>query len=100
MAQRSAEIGVRLALGASRTNILRLILVKGLALTIVGIAIGLAFAVLFSRFAQAWLFGIGPRDPITFVLVPILLLIVASLACLVPAFAATRVDPAKSLRSV
>ncbi|HLH04575.1 MAG TPA: ABC transporter permease [Bryobacteraceae bacterium] len=100
VAQRSAEIGVRLALGASRANILRLIIGKGLVLTAIGIAVGLACAFAFSRFTQEWLFGISPRDPFSFVLVPVLLLFVACAACLAPAFAATRVDPVESLRSV
>jgi ABC-type antimicrobial peptide transport system permease subunit len=96
--QRTAEIGVRLAVGSSRGGVLRLILSQGLRLTVLGLAIGLAAAFALTRLVSGWLFGVSATDPITFALVPFFILLVASGACLVPAWSATRVDPVVALR--
>jgi len=96
--QRTAEIGVRLAVGASRVRVLRMILSQGLSLTAVGLFIGLAGAFALTRLVSSWLFGVKPNDPVTFVAVPLLVLTVASCACIVPAWSATRIDPIQALR--
>src|SRR5262249_43684335 len=97
--ERVREIGVRLALGASPTNILRLILRQGLALTALGVIIGLAGAVLASRAVVTLLFGISRLDPMTYFCVVALLAGVSMVACWVPAWRAARVDPAITLRA-
>ncbi|MGZ9243138.1 MAG: ABC transporter permease, partial [Candidatus Binatia bacterium] len=98
VAQRGHEIGVRMALGAQRSNILRLIMVQGLRLVLIGIAIGIFCAYAASRVIAGLLYGISPTDLVTFIAVPVLLIGVAMLACLIPAHRATRVDPMVSLR--
>ncbi len=97
--QRSREIGVRIAMGAERKGILRLVVGQGLGLTLMGIGIGLAVAALASRAVSALLFGVAPTDPVTFVAAAIGLGIVAVLACYVPAAGASRVDPVVALRT-
>jgi ABC-type antimicrobial peptide transport system permease subunit len=99
VAERTREIGVRAALGASRASIVGLVLRQGLALTGFGVAIGLVGAVWASRAIAAMLFGISPADPVTYVGVIALLGVVALLACWVPAARAARVDPASTLRA-
>ncbi len=96
--QRTIEIGVRLALGSSRAEVLGLFLAQGLRLTVLGLVIGLGVAFAVTRLISAWLFGIRPTDPVTFVAVPLILLAVACCACIVPAWSATRIDPVLSLR--
>jgi ABC-type antimicrobial peptide transport system permease subunit len=96
--QRTAEIAVRMALGAERQRIVGLVLYQALSVTGLGLLIGLCGAFALTHLVSAWLFGITPNDPITFLAVPIFILIVASLACLFPALGATRVDPASALR--
>jgi len=98
VSQGAHEIGIRMALGATRGRILRLVLFQGMGLALWGVAVGLAGAYLFSRFMKSLLFGITATDPVTFLLIPGLLLIVALLACFVPAQRATGVDPIASLR--
>jgi putative ABC transport system permease protein len=98
VAQRGHEIGLRMALGAQRGNILRLILAQGLKLVIIGIAVGLFCAYVGTRVITGLLYGISPTDLVTFVAVPVFLTGVAMLACLIPALRATRVDPLVSLR--
>jgi putative ABC transport system permease protein len=97
-AQRTREIGIRMALGASKGVVLRMMLVEGLAIAGIGLAIGLAVAFMLSGYMSSLLFGIGSRDPITFVLLPLGLLIIAALATLIPAARAARVNPMAALR--
>lgn len=97
--QRTHEIGIRMALGATRENILRFITVDGLRMVSVGAAIGLTAALAISRLLKTLIFYISPADPLTFVLVPIILSVVALIAILIPARAGTRVDPTATLRA-
>ena len=92
------EIGIRMALGAQRSSILRMVLKKGIVLTVLGAAIGLAAAFVLTRWMSSMLFGISASDPWTYVLVLLIALGAALLACSVPARRATRVDPLVALR--
>ena len=96
--QHTPEIGVRQALGATPRNILFLVLKKGMGLTLVGIVIGLTGAFVLTRLMSSLLFGVKASDPLTFVLVPLVLGLVALVACLIPARRATRIDPLVALR--
>ena len=96
--QRTQEIGIRMALGAARTNVFRMVLAQGAQLAGVGIAVGLAAALAVTRLMNSFLFGIQPTDPVTFGAVSALLVAVALLACYLPARRATRVDPIVALR--
>jgi putative ABC transport system permease protein len=96
--QHTAEIGVRQALGATPRNILFLVLKKGMGLTLAGIVIGLIGAFVLTRLMSSLLFGVKASDPLTFVTVPLVLGLVALLACLIPARRATRIDPLVALR--
>ena len=96
--QRSREIGVRLALGAQRTDVLALVFRQGAALAIIGLAAGLAIAPLATRSLQGMFFDVSPLDVPTFVSVAVLLLSVAAVATVVPARRAARVDPIVALR--
>jgi len=98
--QRSREIGLRMALGAGRGDVLKLILQKGVALAVVGIVAGLIAAALSASFMASLLYGVRPRDPGVFTLVPLLLLVVAIAASYIPAWRATKVDPIVALREV
>jgi len=98
VAERRQEIGIRMALGAQPGNVLLLVIAQGLRLTIVGIVIGLAGAWGLTRLMDNLLYGVRPTDPITFAVVGLLLLLVALVACLIPARRATRVDPLEALR--
>ncbi len=95
---RTQEIGIRMALGARRPAILLMVLRKGMALTLIGAAIGLAGAFALTRWMSSMLFGISASDPMTYVVVLLLALAAALLACSVPARRATRVDPLVALR--
>ena len=97
-AQRTQEIGVRMALGASRGIVLRMVLVDGLVIAGLGLAIGLSAALILSRYMSSLLFGIGTRDPITFMVLPLALLAIAVIATLIPAARAARVNPIVALR--
>jgi putative ABC transport system permease protein len=99
VAQRTREIGVRLALGATRGEVFRLVLGRGLLLAGVGAAGGVAAALWLTRAMESLLFAVSRTDPATFVAVPATLLAVAALACYVPARRAMRVDPAIALRA-
>jgi putative ABC transport system permease protein len=96
--QRFSEIGIRVALGASRANILGLILKRGSLLALAGIAIGLVASLALSRFLSSFLFGVRPTDPLTFLAVAGVLAVVALAASYIPAHRATRVDPNTCLR--
>jgi putative ABC transport system permease protein len=93
------EIGIRMALGANRANVLRLVVQQGMKMALIGLALGLVGAFLVSRVMIGLLYGISPTDPLTFTGVSIVLLGVALLACLIPARRATRVDPIVALRA-
>jgi predicted permease len=97
--QRRQEIGIRMAVGAQRTDVLRLVLSGGLKLVALGIALGLAGALALTRLLQGLLFGVTAHDPVVFIGDAGLLLAVATLACALPALRATRVDPIATLRA-
>jgi putative ABC transport system permease protein len=96
--QRSHEIGIRMALGAARTDVLRMVLSRGMVLAGLGIAVGLALAFSLARTVESFLFGTSPTDPLTFAGIAVMLATVALLACLAPARRAARLDPMKVLR--
>jgi len=98
VSQRTREIGIRMALGAERQNVLRLILGQGLILTTIGIVAGLAGAFAVTRYLESMLFGLTALDPTVFVAVTVILTLTAVTACYVPARRATRVDPIVALR--
>ncbi len=96
--QRLREIGLRLALGATPASAFAFVLRDGLRLTAAGLVIGLAVALVLTRFMQGLLFEVTPLDPVVFASVTVLMTLVATAACAVPAARATRVDPAIVLR--
>ncbi len=96
--QRTQEIGIRMALGATRSNVLRLILREGFRLVLIGGAIGLLAALALSRVLQSVLFSVSPHDPISFIAVSVLLALVAFVAVLIPARSAMKTDPMTALR--
>jgi putative ABC transport system permease protein len=97
--QRVREIGIRLALGAPATGVVRLVLLDGLKPTLAGVVLGLALAAALVRVLTALLFGVSPYDPGTFTAVAVLVLAVGTVATLIPAYRATRVDPIVTLRA-
>jgi putative ABC transport system permease protein len=98
VSRRTHEIGVRVALGASRADVLALVVRQGLVLALTGSAIGIAGALLLSRLMSSQLYGVSPTDPITFVAVSVLLTLVALAACYIPARRAMQIDPMVALR--
>lgn len=97
--QRTHEIGIRMALGATRENILRLITGDGLRMVVVGVALGLGAALPIARLLRSLLFEVSTQDPLTFALVPLILTVVSLMAILTPARAGMRVEPAVTLRA-
>jgi putative ABC transport system permease protein len=97
--QRRREIGVRMALGAQRSDVLGLVLRRGLRLTLLGVAIGLVGALALTRYLSSLLFEVRPTDPLTFAVIPLILAAAALLACWLPARRAARVDPMVALRT-
>ena len=98
VAQRTREIGIRMALGAQREIVLRLVLQQGMTLAVVGVGLGVAGALGLTRVVRSLLFGITPTDPLTFGLITVLVGAVAFVACWFPARRASRVDPMVALR--
>ena len=96
--RRTAEIGLRIALGASRARVLRMVVGQGARFAAAGLALGVAASLALTRLMSAWLFGVSPYDPVTLIGVPCCFLIVALAACLIPAWQATRIDPINALR--
>jgi predicted permease len=96
--QRTSEIGVRMALGANRGSILRMVIGEGMSLALIGIGVGVACAVVLGRLLRSQLFGIGATDPVTFASVALAFALVALAACYVPARRAMRVDPVSAMR--
>jgi putative ABC transport system permease protein len=97
VAQRTHEIGIRMALGAQTRDVLQLIVRQGMSLTVLGIVIGLAGAFALTRLLASLLFGVGATDPATFLWIPVLLAAVSFFACYLPARRAARLDPIKAL---
>lgn len=96
--QRTRELGVRMALGAGRGNVLGLVMRQGMGLTVSGVAIGMIGALALTRLLQSQLYDVKPTDPVTFTLVALLLTGIALAATLAPALRAARVDPAIAMR--
>jgi len=98
-ATHTRELGIRLALGAQTSDMLTLVAVQGMKLAFIGVALGLLGSFVLTRLMKSLLFGVDTTDPVTFSLIPLLLVVVSLIACYIPARRATRVDPLVALRS-
>jgi ABC-type antimicrobial peptide transport system permease subunit len=99
VSQSSRELGLRMALGASTSNVLRLVLLRGLLLTTTGIVIGIALAMLLTRLLGNLLYQVSPRDPLAFAAAFAVMTLASLAACFLPAWRATRIDPIQALRA-
>lgn len=98
VAQRTREMGIRMALGAQSRDVLKLVLRQAMLLTLGGVAIGLFASFALTRLIKSLLFSVSVTDPLTFAAIALLLILIALLACLIPAVRATKVDPLVALR--
>jgi putative ABC transport system permease protein len=98
VSQRTHEIGVRVALGAQRPDVIRLVIRQSLKMTLLGVTVGMGVAVALSTVMKSLLFSVSATDPVTYIVIALLLVMVALLACWIPARRATKVDPMVALR--
>jgi len=98
VSQRSHEIGLRMALGSETSRVIRMVIREGLALSGLGVAMGIGYAIAMTRVMSGLLFGIAPTDPLTYAALSLLLITVTVVACYIPARRASRVDPLVALR--
>ena len=99
VSQRRTEIGIRVALGATRAEVRRLVMMQGIKPAVAGSIVGLSVAAFGVRVLETLLFGVTPMDPLTFVVVPALLVAIAAAACYLPAMRAAKQDPTSALRA-
>src|SRR5262249_55817164 len=99
VAERTHEIGLRMALGADTADVMRLVLGHGVKLTCIGVVFGIPTAFAAGRLLGSLLYGVGAGDPLIFAIVPAAILLVSALACYIPARRATRLDPLAALRN-
>jgi len=99
VAQRTREIGIRMAMGADKWDVMKVILQRGGQLTLIGIVLGVGGALALTRLMASLLYGVSPKDPLTFVVVPVVVAVVAVAAIAIPSLRATKVDPTVALRA-
>lgn len=96
--RRTREMGIHMALGATRGMVRNILLGEGMKLALIGLGVGLIWSLAATRFLQSQLFDVSPQDPATLVIVSLFLLLVAALACFIPAHRAAKIDPMEALR--